>query len=67
MRYILLIILAAILAYAAMFVGQISPGNYVKIYAGSYVAELNLLGFIIALVMAVLSVYVFIKVFFIWN
>lgn len=64
MRYILLIILAAILAYAAMFVGQISPGNYVKIYAGSYVAELNLLGFIIALVMAVLSVYVFIKVFF---
>lgn len=62
MRYILLIILAAILAYAAMFLGQISPGNYVKIYAGSYVAELNLLGFIIALVMFVLSVYVFIKI-----
>jgi HemY protein len=63
MRYILLIILAAALAYAAMFVGQISPGNYVKIYAGSYVAELNLLGFIIALVLAVLTIYVFIKLF----
>ena len=63
MRYILLIILAAFLAYAAMFVGQISPGNYVKIYAGSYVAELNLLGFIIALVLTVLAVYVFIKLF----
>lgn len=63
MRYILLIILAALLAYAAMFVGQISPGNYVKIYAGSYVAELNLLGFIIALVLAVLTIYVFIKLF----
>lgn len=63
MRYILIIILAILLGWAATYVGDIGPANYVKIYAGSYVAELNLLAFIIALVLAVLSVYIVIKVF----
>lgn len=63
MRYILIIILAALLSYPAVFIGDIGPGNYVKIYAGNYVAELNLLGFIVALVLTVLAVYLVIKLF----
>lgn len=63
MRYILLVILAAILGFAATFLGEVGPANYVKIYAGSYLVELNLFGFIIALLLAVLSIYIVIKLF----
>ncbi len=63
MRYILLILLAAVCGYAAFFIGQIQPGNYVKIYAGSYVVELNLLGFILILLLTVLALYILLRLF----
>lgn len=63
MRYILLILLASICGFAAFFIGQIQPGNYVKIYAGSYVVELNLLGFILGLLLLGLAFYFVLRLF----
>lgn len=63
MRYILLILFALIVGCAAFFIGQIEPGNYVKIYAGSYVVELNLLGFILALLIIGIAFYFLLRLF----
>ena len=42
MRIVLLILFAALAGYSAFLLGQVEAGNYVKIYAGSYLIELNL-------------------------
>ena len=63
MRFLLLILFALIVGYSAFLVGQIEPGNYVKIYAGSYLIELNLLSFILFVVVAVLALYFTIRLF----
>jgi len=61
MRFLLLILFAAILGYSAFLVGQIEPGNYVKIYAGSYLVELNLLSFVLLVIISVLALYFMIR------
>ncbi len=63
MRFLLLILFAAIAGYSAFLVGQIEPGNYVKIYAGSYLIELNLLSFILLVIASVLVLYFSIRLF----
>jgi len=63
MRTLLLILFALLCGFAAFFIAQIQPGNYVKIYAGSYVVELNLLGFILVTAIAILTVYVLLWLF----
>jgi HemY protein len=68
MRVLLLILFAAIAGYSAFLVGQIEPGNYVKIYAGSYLIELNLLSFILLVVVSVFTLYFMIRLFrIIWK
>ncbi|MFQ3245574.1 MAG: HemY protein [Arenicella sp.] len=68
MRLLLLILFAAIAGYSAFLVGQIEPGNYVKIYAGSYLIELNLLSFILLVVVSVFTLYFMIRLFrIIWK
>jgi HemY protein len=68
MRLLLLILFAAITGYSAFLVGQIEPGNYVKIYAGSYLIELNLLSFILLVVVSVFTLYFMIRLFrIIWK
>lgn len=63
MRFLLLILFAAIFGYGAFLVGQIEPGNYVKIYAGSYLLELNLLSFVLLVLVSVLALYFLIRLF----
>jgi len=63
MRTLLLILFAAIVGYGAFLVGQIEPGNYVKIYAGSFLIELNLLSFILLVLVSVLVLYIAIRLF----
>lgn len=68
MRFLLLILFAAIAGYSAFLVGQIEPGNYVKIYAGAYLIELNLLSFVLLVVVSVLVLYFAIRLFrIIWK
>ncbi|MFT4635420.1 MAG: HemY protein [Arenicella sp.] len=61
MRLLILILFAAIAGYSAFLVGQIEPGNYVKIYAGSYLIELNLLSFVLLLIVSVFAFYFMIR------
>ncbi|MFT6409092.1 MAG: HemY protein [Arenicella sp.] len=68
MRVLLLILFAAITGYSAFLVGQIEPGNYVKIYAGSYLIELNLLSFVLLVLVSVFTLYFMIRLFrIIWK
>ncbi|MBL4671672.1 MAG: hypothetical protein JKX81_05390 [Arenicella sp.] len=68
MRLLLLILFAAIAGYSAFLVGQIEPGNYVKIYAGAYLIELNLLSIILLVVVSVFTLYFMIRLFrIIWK
>jgi HemY protein len=68
MRFLLLILFAAIAGYSAFLVGQIEPGNYVKIYAGSYLIELNFLSFILLVVVSVFTLYFMIRLFsIVWK
>jgi HemY protein len=61
MRVLLLILFSAMVGYSAFLAGQIEPGNYVKIYAGSYLIELNLLSFILLVVVSVFTLYFVIR------
>jgi HemY protein len=68
MRVLLLILFAAIVGYSAFLVGQIEPGNYVKIYAGSLLIELNLLSFVLLIVVSVFTLYFLIRLFrIVWK
>jgi len=68
MRFLLLILFAVIAGYGAFLVGQIEPGNYVKIYAGSYLIELNLLSFVLLVIVSVLLLYFIIRLYrIIWK
>ncbi len=61
MRVLLIILFASIAGYGAFLIGQIEPGNYVKIYAGSYLIELNLLSFVLLVIVSVLVLYFMIR------
>ncbi len=63
MRLVLLILLAIVIGYSVFLVSKIEPGNYVKIYAGPYLIELNLLGFLALLFFTVLALYLLIRAF----
>ena len=63
MRILLLIILALVAGYGVFLVGEIQPGNYVKIYAGSYLIELNLLSFILLILVSVFALYTLVRLF----
>ncbi len=68
MRFLLLILFAVIAGYGAFLVGQIEPGNYVKIYAGSYLIELNLLSFVLLVIVSVLLLYFIIRLYrLVWK
>jgi len=61
MRYILLLILAALAAYGLFLLGQLKPGNLIIMYIGVYRWELSVIQFL-ALVLAVMfSTYLFYK------
>jgi len=63
MRIVILILLAIVIGYSVFLVSKIEPGNYVKIYAGPYLIELNLLGFLALIVFTVLALYLLIRAF----
>ncbi len=68
MRLALLVIAAVITGYGFYLLSQLGPGNYVKVYAGSYLWEQSLIGFIIAVVIFVLALYLLISLFrFAWR
>ena len=68
MRFLLLISFAAIAGYSAFLIGQIEPGNYVKIYVASYLIELNLLSFVLLVIVSVFALYFMIRLFrVIWK
>jgi len=68
MRFFLLIIFAAMFGYSAFLIGQIEPGNYVKIYAATYLIELNLLSFVLLIIGFVFFLYFMIRLFrMIWK
>jgi HemY protein len=63
MRVLIIILMALIAGYSMFLIGQIEPGNYVKIYAGSFLIELNLFSFVIMLVASVFALYFMIRLF----
>ncbi len=68
MRIIVLIILASFVGFGAMQLDKIDPDNYVKMYLGSYVVEVKVLGLIMLLILAAILIYFFIWLIkFIWR
>lgn len=68
MRRVLLVIAAVIVGYGVYLLTLIGPGNYVKIYAGNYLWEMRLVGFLIAVAVFVLALYLLIALFrFAWR
>lgn len=63
MRLAIIVVVAALVGYGAYLLSLLGPGNYVKIYAGSYLWELRLVGFLMALVGLVLGLYFLIFLF----
>lgn len=61
MRFIILVLLAIVLAFAVLQINAIDPNNYVKLYILGYSVESSVLGFLLLLVAAVLVLY-----FLIW-
>ena len=68
MRLAILVVVGAIAGYAIYLLSLLGPGNYVKVYAGSYLWEFRLVGFLITLVLLVLTLYLLISmVRFAWR
>ena len=68
MRLAILVVLAALIGYGVYLLSLLGPGNYVKIYAGSYLWELRLVGFLIVMIGGVLGLYFLISLFrFAWR
>ena len=68
MRLAIMVVVAALVGYGIYLLSLLGPGNYVKIYAGSYLWELRLVGFLIVLVLFVLGLYLLISlVRFAWR
>jgi len=59
MRYVILVILACMAGYVLFLLGQIQPGNYVKMYVGVYLWELTFLQFLVLVFLLVLTIHVF--------
>lgn len=59
MRYVILVILACLTGYVFFLLGQLQPGNYVKIYVGSYLLELTFLQFLVLVFVMVLAFHLF--------
>ena len=55
MRYVILVILACLTGYVLFMLGQLQPGNYVKMYVGSYLWELTFLQFLVLVFLMVLA------------
>ena len=52
-----MVVVAALVGYGVYLLSLLGPGNYVKIYAGSYLWELRLVFFLMVLVGLVLGLY----------
>ena len=59
MRYVILVILACLTGYVLFMLGQLQPGNYVKMYVGSYLWELTFLQFLVLVFLMVLAFHIF--------
>jgi len=59
MRYVILVILACLTGYVLFLLGQLQPGNYVKMYVGSYLWELTFLQFLVLVFLLVLAFHLF--------
>ncbi|MBX2850002.1 MAG: hypothetical protein KTR16_16875 [Acidiferrobacterales bacterium] len=57
MRFILLLLLAAVFGYGILHIDKIDPDNYVKMYIGGHLVEVKVLGFILLLIGLVLVMY----------
>lgn len=63
MRYVLLLFLAAVCGWGAMQIGKLDPDNYVKMYMGSYVVEIKVLGFLLLVLGLVIVLYFVLRLF----
>jgi len=63
MRFVLLLMLAALCGYGAMQIDRLDPDNYVKMYIGSYVIEIKVLGFLLLVLGLVIALYIVIRLF----
>ncbi len=63
MRYIIYTLLAVGLTFGLLQLDEIDPNNYVKIYLAGYAIEMNVIGFIVATLLLVLTLYVLLRMF----
>jgi len=63
MRYILLLLLAAIFGWGVLQIDRLDPDNYVKMYIGSYVVEIKVLGFLLLVLGVVFVLYFILRLF----
>jgi len=63
MRYVLLLFLAAICGWGVLQIDKLDPDNYVKMYIGSYVVEIKVLGFLLLVLCAVIVLYFILRLF----
>lgn len=57
MRLILLLVLASVFGYGLLQINKIDPDNYVKMYIGGYLVEIQVLGFVLLLICLVVVLY----------
>lgn len=57
MRLIILVLIACAFGYGVLQIDKIDPDNYVKMYLGSYVVEVKVLGFLLLLLALVIVLY----------
>jgi len=68
MRGFLLLLFATICGYGALQIGKLDPDNYVKMYVGNYVVEINLLGFLLFVLAFVIVLYALLRLIrMIWK
>jgi len=61
MRYIILVILAALAAYGLFLLGQLKPGNLIIMYVGDYRWELSVIQFLALIFAVMFAIYLVFK------
>jgi len=61
MRAFFFILLAFAIGFGLLYIGQVDPDNYVKVYMSGYVIEISVIQFSILLLLTILVLYVVIR------
>lgn len=63
MRYVLLLLLAAVCGWGVLQLDRLDPDNYVKMYMGGYLIEVKVLHFLLLVLCIVFVLYVILRLF----